>query len=68
MHDVQIFIPIIGNKRVILTTIISSLIFLVSVAAYATMIYYEDRKALLYNSNWIQREEDIDFLLGKDMQ
>ena len=50
--------------RVILSTIISSLIFLVSVAVYATMIYYEDRKALLYNSNWIQSEEDIDFLQG----
>ena len=49
----------------ILTTSISSLIFLVSVAVYATMIYYEDRKALLYNSNWIHREEDIDFLQGK---
>ena len=64
MHDVQNCILIIGNTRVILSTIISSLIFLVSVAVYATMIYYEDRKALLYNSHWIQSEEDIDFLQG----
>lgn len=65
MHDVQNCVLIIGNTRVILSTIISSLIFLISVAVYATMIYYEDRKALLYNSNWIQSEEDIDFLRGK---
>ena len=65
MHDVQSYVLITGNTRVILSTIISSLIFLVSVAVYATMIYYEDRKALLYNSNWIRSEEDIDFLQGK---
>ncbi len=48
----------------IVTTIVSSLIFIASVAIYGTVIYYEDRKALLYNSNWIQHEEDIDFLKG----
>lgn len=60
----QLHLLIIDNMRVFVTTTISSLAFLISVVIYATMIYYEDRKALLYNSNWIHRDEDIDFFQG----
>ena len=55
----------IGNTRVIITTLTSSLIFLLSVGIFATIIYCEDRRALLYNSNWIHKEEDIDLLSGE---
>ena len=43
---------------------VSISIFLMTIFVYIMYIYYEDRKAILYNSNWIYREDDIDYVDG----
>lgn len=51
----------IGTLRILISTISTSLLFMITLVIYLMVLARADQKALLYNDNWIYKEDDCHF-------
>ena len=51
----------IGTLRILISTISTSLLFMITLVIYLMVLARADQKALIYNDNWIYKEDDCHF-------
>lgn len=54
----------LGTIRILGSTISSTALFVITILIYVMVIAYQDKQALLFNDNWIFKEDNIDYGLG----